>query len=172
MRLRVQRCALLRYAALCYATLCFASLRSYGLPWPIRANRGLLCYMYRYEEKKALGFRCRKVEIARASVGGIISISLSFSPSFLLSYSPLFPSVLLSSLSCPPLLSPNGPFHPVQRSTHLLCRRMGACEGFAFTPSLAGVNQSLIPQRSSSERNSASTRSVIHPLVTFSLGLA
>ena len=87
---------MLRSAMLRFALLRFASLRSYGLPWPIRANRGLLCYMYRYEKKKALGFLCRKVEIARASVGGIISIALSFSPSFLLSYSPLFP-ILLSS---------------------------------------------------------------------------
>ena len=163
MRLRVQRCALLRYAALCYATLCFASLRSYGLPWPIRANRGLLCYMYRYEEK-GTGFSMSQSRDRPSECGGYhkyLSLLLSF-----------FPSFLLSSLSYPPLLSPNGPFHPVQRSTHLLCRRMGACEGFAFTPSLTGVNQSLTPQRSSSERNSASTRSVIHPLVTFSLGLA
>lgn len=57
---------------------------------------------------------------------------------------------------------------------YFLCRRIvdGDFTFAAFTPSLAGVNQSLIPHLSSSDLNRSSTRSVNHPLFTFSLGFA
>lgn len=140
------------YATLCDAALRFALLRDAEVLRAAVAYTRLRYYAICTGMKKG---HWVDIEIARASVGGIIS--LSFLPLSFLS------SSLLAKQSFRPAL---------HRPAHLLCRRIDGCAGFAFTPSLAGVNQSLIPQRSSSERNRSSTRSVIHPLVTFSLGLA
>jgi hypothetical protein len=133
---RMRRCALLRDAEVLRAAVAYSRSRYYAICTGMKKGHWVDV----------------DVEIARASVGGIISLSFLF-------------------LSCPSLAE--RPFRPALHNlTHLLCRRIEGCADFAFTPSLAGVNQSLIPQRSSSERNRSSTRSVIHPLVTFSLGLA